>query len=536
MPTYEPTTAIYIGRVPFNANYKHIRWFESLTAQTAYFSGVMDRTKSFTDYTYQRLQSTVDVPMNAEELYTYNYVMYKNANFGNKWFYAFITNITYVNAKTTRLTLQLDFVQTFMFDFAMKPCMVEREHVNDDTIGKHIKEEGLDTGELKCTYFSFDNEDILPYIVVASAVEPLKDGTYVNVAGDRYMGVISGTSLSVFITVSDFKAYMNALADNGQQDAVAKVYLVPRAAVPNIVAKTNGWGYWVDSAAETPSYKFTLRLGYSSVDGYVPRNNKCFCYPYNVFELTNFTGTNQQLRMEFFSTPGNVDIERTGGCDTNSRLMYIPQNYNGITRYTEGMVALDTFPTCSWVYQTYANAYGQSEVPNPLGNGTVNTMSELPYLMQLSSGAADVVSQAASLNPLGMISSAGNTVNDMLGTYFNLARQSRTPNTVRGGTNSTTALVNIGSYTAGFRRYQCRAEIIEQIDDYFSQYGYNVSVIKTPNFTGRQSWNYVKTNGANMQGNVPANYLAAFNALLDGGVTFWHVNDVGNYSLSNNIV
>ena len=39
-----------------------------------------------------------------------------------------------------------------------------------------------------------------------------------------------------------------------------------------------------------------------------------------------------------------------------------------------------------------------------------------------------------------------------------------------------------------------------------------------------------------LSGSVPAGYLAMFNRLLDSGVTFWHTDDVGNYSLNNAII
>ena len=150
-------------------------------------------------------------------------------------------------------------------------------------------------------------------------------------------------------------------------------------------------------------------------------------------------------------------------------------------------------------------------------------------LQGLSSG--NVAGAAAS-----MINSTINGAQDLTNTFANFSKASKTPNTQRGGTNSTTALVNFGTYTIGVRKYTCRAEIARQIDDFLSVYGYNVSVVKTPNITGRASWNYVKTVAANMSGSVPAGYLAMFNRLLDSGVTFWHTDDVGNYSLPNNII
>lgn len=540
---YQPSTEIRIGTVPWNPNYKHVRWYPNLNAQMSGVASFMDAQRTISTYTYQRLESAIDVDGNPEQYYNYNYVMFQNENFGTKWFYAFITRAEYKTANTTRLHLELDYVQTYMFDYDLKPCFVEREHVNDDAIGAHVKDEGIDPGELKCVYSVIDNEDMDCYMVVASAVEPLKDGTYVNNGGDKYMGVTSGTSLSVFLTVDDFKGFMKALSDNGQQDAVSQVYMVPRAAIPTIVKKTDGWGYWVDSNAATPQATKDYALGFTSLDGYVPKNNKMFCYPFEYAEVTNFTGADQQFRLEFCGTPGTLSLQKTGGCDANSRLAYIPLNYNGVNRFVEGAVYLEKYPTCNWVYQAFANMLGASQADTSFGL-SFNSMSQLPYVNSFIDSTQNIIGGAmqglASGNVAGaaasMINSTINGAQDLTNTFANFSKASKTPNTQRGGTNSTTALVNFGTYTIGVRKYTCRAEIARQIDDFLSVYGYNVSVVKTPNITGRASWNYVKTVAANMSGSVPAGYLAMFNRLLDSGVTFWHTDDVGNYSLSNAII
>ena len=532
---YQPSTEVRIGAVPWNPSYKHVRWYADKTAQANGVSSFMDASKTINTYTYQRLDGSIDVEGNPEEYYGYNYVMFQNVNFGSKWFYAFVTNVTYKNASTVNLKLELDYVQTYMFDYDFKPCFVEREHVNSDGIGEHIKDEGIDPGELKCTYSAIDNENMDCYMVVASAVEPLKDGTYVNNGGDQYMGVTSGTSLSVFLTIDQFKSFMQALSDNGQQDAVSQVYMCPRAAIPNIVAKTNGWGYWVDASSPTPSVEKNYNLGFTTLDGYTPKNNKMYCFPFEYAEVTNFTGASQQLRLEFFGNPGTVSLQRTGGCDANSRLAYIPTNYNGVNRFVEGAVYLDKYPTCNWVYQAFANMLGASEVNTPWGF-SYNSMSQAPYVNSFIDSTQNIIGSALSLDIPGMLNSAVNGAQDLTNTFANFSKASRTPNTSRGGTNSTTALVNYGTYTMGIRKYTCRAEIARQIDDFLSVYGYNVSIVKTPNITGRRSWNYVKTVSANMGGNVPANYLRAFNQLLDSGTTFWHVDNVGNYSLDNAII
>lgn len=529
---FQPSSKIHFGTVPWNTSYRHVRYYPSRDAQ---YSSIMSMCGNGTDdYTYQRMDNSLVVPYNAESLYGMNYCMFQNANYGSRWFYSFIPRIEYVNPTSSRLYLKTDIMQTWFPDCTVKSCMVEREHVNDDSIGAHIKDEGINPGELKCTYSALDNNDMDCYMVVSSAVEPLKDGTYVNNGGDRYMGVVSGTSLSVFLTVDQLKGFMTALSNNGQQDAISAVYMVPRSAIPNIVAKNNGWGYWVDAASPTPSTTLNYNLGFTNLDGYVPKNNKMFCYPFEYAEVTNFTGQTQQLRLEFCGTPGTVSLEKTGGCDSNSRLYYIPVNYNGVNRFVEGCIQLDQYPTCNWVYQAFANAVGQSQVD--IMGWKTNSLTELPLLNAGIDAGQAVGNAALRLDVPGMANAAIDGGQDLVNTYAAISKASRQPNTTRGGTNSTAGLVNIGSYTMGIRKYTCRAEIARQIDDFLSVYGYLVSINKVPNITGRTSWNYVKTNGSAVTGRAPSDVLSMINALFDRGLTFWHTDDIGNYALTNGIV
>ena len=72
-----------------------------------------------------------------EDLLGYNYCMYKNDSYKDKWFYAFITDIKYVNDGMSEVTIETDTFQTWQFDIVYMNSFIEREHVGDDTIGLH---------------------------------------------------------------------------------------------------------------------------------------------------------------------------------------------------------------------------------------------------------------------------------------------------------------------------------------------------------------------------------------------------------------
>ncbi len=71
---------------------------------------------------------------------------FKNTSFENKWFYAFVTEVSYVNNITSRVSFQLDVLLTWMGDFALKSCFVERQHAAADYIGANTVPENLATG------------------------------------------------------------------------------------------------------------------------------------------------------------------------------------------------------------------------------------------------------------------------------------------------------------------------------------------------------------------------------------------------------
>lgn len=555
---FQPSTSIYIGTVPFDSSYRHVYYIPDRQQQESYFLSCCPNELRRNDYTYQRLQNAVVVPFNAEELYGYNYCMFKNANYGNRWFYSFIADIEYVSENSSRLYLKLDIFQTWFPDCEVPACNVEREHVNDDSIGAHIRDEGFSVGEMKVQYSVYDYLTL--WLAVACAAEPLNDGTYVNVAGDNYQKLPSGTSVTVFDPVTqmgEFKRFMNELSNNGQQDAVSAVYMVPAEIVPGVSSKENGvGGAWVDASKPTRKETLEWSMGYTTLDGYTPKNNKLYCYPFEYVEISNMAGQVQQLRMELMPQPGaTLLLTRTGGTDVNSRTVYYPRDYNGAEWFYEGVVTLPPYPTCNWVYQSWANIEGShrmagsvslpvyesgggSYAPSQLASQGLG-FSDVPYDFNTLTQGKPVESLVQSIGQIFSADIGTGIVNTAMSQYkvqAELSKLQRTPNTQRGGTNSSAVLVNTGTYGMVARKYTCRAEIAKQIDDYFSTYGYLVSETKKPNITGRRSWNYVKTNACNVRGKVPPNVLSAFNAMLDGGITFWHTPDVGNYALDNSIV
>ena len=67
-------------------------------------------------------------------------------------------------------------------------------------------------------------------------------------------------------------------------------------------------------------------------------------------------------------------------------------------------------------------------------------------------------------------------------------------------------------------------------------YGYKVNRLKVPNITGRPNFNYIKTIGCNIIGDIPQARLQEIKDLFNRGITLWHnPNTFLDYSVNNNI-
>lgn len=144
-----PQTVLRLIKVPLEIDNKNQLTFENEQKQRQYFLSLPHL--EITEITYQRKDNVIYFPKHIDSILNYNYVMYQNSNYGNKWFYAFITNMSYITDFNTAINISTDVFQTWQFDFSFKQSFIEREmiNVNKDVPGSNLLPEGLETGEFK---------------------------------------------------------------------------------------------------------------------------------------------------------------------------------------------------------------------------------------------------------------------------------------------------------------------------------------------------------------------------------------------------
>ena len=100
------------------------------------------------------------------------------------------------------------------------------------------------------------------------------------------------------------------------------------------------------------------------------------------------------------------------------------------------------------------------------------------------------------------------------------------PNTmVSMGSDVYYGLAN-GQYGVYYYRMGLHEEVYKRLGDYFHMYGYKQNkVLPIFNMTrSRYYFNYIKTIGCNITGDIPRKYLNKLKSIFDNGVTLWHAD------------
>lgn len=540
--TITPRTDVRLLQCPLEISEDNQLTFANSTAQYNYFNS-LTKLDLENNFTYQRKDQVVRVPYQVDQLWHFNYVMYQNSAYTNKWFYAYITNLEYVNDGCTDVYIKTDVFQTWQFDLSYYPTFVEREHTNNDAIGANTIPEGLELGDIvqNTQCMKFDNLNKIIVFQVSEVIDALNCPGDVNRYGLDYGGVFGGLML---FYVDDYGAAQNVIYHydkSGKRDAIQSIFMAPLQASPGSVrSSTTAEGktiHWINHSAYSTRFGTVAcprptQLGRMDGDKYTPKNNKLFTYPYCYIYGTNNVGQSTTYRYEDFAnnTPRFDALAVLGqGCSIYARPR---NNYKGApitdeegAMYSQGQGVYDyglvfpKYPLCGWASDFYLNWQTQNAINMPL---------------QAAEEGVGAIGSMMSGDLGGMVSGVERMITNAVSQVYSAQL---VPNIAKGNANCSD--VNWASQMRGvnYTGMSIKAEYARIIDDYFSMYGYKTNRVKIPNITGRQNWNYVKTIGCYIDGHIPQNDLAEIKTMFDNGVSFWHnPATFRDYNATNNII
>lgn len=579
-----PDTDIILLKCNLKLDNKNQLTFNNVDDQYNYFSN-LPKLELY-DAKYQRKDGVIAYNGHFDDLLQYNYCMYRNNNYTDKWFYAFITNIQYENDHCTYIYITTDVFQTWQFDLIYKASFIEREHILNDTVGANLIPENLETGEYKIGGVG-GVENLAPVYIIAytgytikykeSSAPTVQYVEYLTNHGNDINGIPQAMAFIATDNLTKYYYLMRSLVGwqegdvTNQSEYVISSFTVPKVAVNGLLTDENRLqgilatavvdNIWVLKGTATPTTE-TLIQRPNTLDGYEPKNKKLLQYPFLYIGFNPTQGVNKLYRYEDFDNATPI-FKFISEVNPNPTIFSIPQNYRGKSGDNLSDAAtLNGYPILSTTTDYYNSWLAENA-------GLVNVQTERETYaanMGVTSGGANLMASA-----LGMIASAGsglgtlgnmgkrfsdyetnggrgsggglgvtsgltNTVNaaaDLKNTAANydfyikellatVERQKLMPdNASLGGSNAT--IVGYGLIDDNiFTRYNIKAQFARRIDSYFDMYGYATNELKVPNINTRPYWNYIKTQGINLEGDIPESDLAEIRNLFDNGVTLWH--------------
>ena len=538
-----PNTDIYLIKTPIEIDELNQLTFSDVQQQANYF---MHLDKLYLDNaTYQRKDNVIRYPnvdKTFDELLKYNYVAYRNDSYSDRIFYAFVKNMRYVNDGMTEIEIETDVFQTWQFEIQYRSSFVEREHVNDDTIGKHTIPEGLEIGEIVMS-------GIDKYAPLQATVPVMACTEDIATKETVYPWYLNGKlrSVNYFIfcenssqtpytnTGQQSQAVMQALdALKGEQDAIVSIFMAPVELVnwqPYSSDELQGWTgipvhgqLLMDHSYRRVCWNMDYNAPVTMTDfafdrittfgSYTPKNNKLKVFPYCYMMLTNNSGGNVIYHYEDFAYtdnqhPNQIKFEVKGTVCPGCSIRCMPKNYKNMTNnYTTGLSA-GKFPICDYVNDIFINWLTQ--------NGVNYALSTVGNVGMIVGGIATTVSG----NPLGVgmaVGGVAGVANDMKEIY----QKSFTPPQAEGDLGSAEISYACGDNTFEAHHFRIKEEYARIIDSYFSTYGYKVNEVKIPNIHTRSNWNYIKTIDCSLTGEIPQEDLQKLKTMFNNGVTFWH--------------
>ena len=632
MSAFQPLSKFYLIKdVDIDVSYAHQYYFDTIQEQFNFFANKVFKTVN--DGTYQRKNShVIAVPFQADEIRECKYIMWQNPNYSEKWYYAFVTHIDYVNPNMSKIAYVLDVYQTYLFDMQWKQSYIDRKHDKRYENGLpvvNMEDEGLEYGN---TYSILKKTNLIQIPDISFAIlgftEKVDDT--IGTAGQAIRGIPTQLYyyvVPIYLGYPQKSLYLNTSThrltsitemlyactnDSGLVGKLVSVFITPFLTVGDIscnfqeltatitttklvvraIYADNGPYYVTEIKPDSALEPYEL-IDSSTVYGDFPHydESKLLMYPYSFTQLTNERGDTYTIRNEqLVSRDGHITIGVFGTINHNNRISYIVKNYLSNTRpyYMEqgihdssnaNLPIIDDY-TASYLQSnsnaiavTRSNALMQQQSTMQIASNTYTTTANnaqkamLSNEIQLIGNTSAAVAGGIATGNVGAVVGAGmqsvaGTVSNVMNRDIQLA--SAATNLENSRTSATTNYqMSIASLNAKLQdaeqipstarsmggdylfdiAYMCdgiyllkktiQPYYVEKLTNYFKLYGYKVNKLEVPEFHTRENWNYIKMAEPIVEGNIPMNDLLKIRDIFMKGITLWHGDYIGNYSLNN---
>jgi hypothetical protein len=341
MTYIEPTSELTLLKgIPLNPDYANTTHYDTASAQYADIVNSKYSPISLKNYTYLRTNAgTIRIEAKYEDVYNYNYLVFRNKNFENKYWYAFITGASYISNEVTDIYFTIDVMQSYMFDYTLEQSYIERQHASSDVWYENTQPENVECGSGYYQGSAYGTISWKWWYTVVATQGPNGEQAVARIQN----GIPCGVTVSSFDNTTDFINWVQKYIDNGYEDSIINMYMGPAL---------------YSAKGETITFKNEY-LG-----AYKPRNKKLFQYPYRVLELMNNLGTSLEFRPEYFTVKDENGFtfryNRISEVYPSATAVVYPTDYGPGDGY-EYAITYSVFPTIAFAGDSYKAWWAQNK-------------------------------------------------------------------------------------------------------------------------------------------------------------------------------
>lgn len=526
--TRQPLTELrmYSG-VPWSDDYEHCRLYNSK-------QDLLNHLELYKKHTIQNMtpirlgNADVKIPYTEMSALHINYIAFCNHGISEEWVFCFVKSIEWLSEKTTRINWDFDVFQNNIYSINIKPCYVEFHHIpkSQDYVGGNLIPVNLETGETEVTHH--EKLNLTPNFCCVFATRGTVEQSWFD--GRLENGIYNWGSIGVYnVKKEDELENLNGLLksynEQGAQDAIVGLFMAPEICTKSLGGK------------KIVPIKRNIPISNNVFGGYKPKNNKVYSYPWLYMLVDNNQGNTNIYRYEYSHDINHqLTFHSYGVIATLPQVITTPVKYKTDSEYSHGLmseaIVNSSFPQCSFSSDTYRAWLAQNKSSIALSQAKIATdaiVGASGAVAGMSIGGKGAIGQAKA-----GIDGVTSSLWDALSMSANMTDRARNAGVVHGKALSENVLTGINEVGIDFYEMSCKREFAEMADSFFTQYGYPINRVVTPNLRSRSNWNYVKTSHCGFTGDIELDQLKAIRKIFDNGVTLWHTDDIGNYNLSNN--
>lgn len=541
----EPDGQIILYKnIPLDPTYEHTIYWTSSTDGTGiyasekqynYFIGSQaHRVLSLQNQSYTRVskgkirilvgnESTTPPKSILKDVMECNYMAFKNTAFDpNKWFYAFVTKVEYINNNVCEVDFELDVMQTWMFDYTLGKCFVEREHAASDALFANTVPENVELGDTYITRYKH-KESLRPnwLVILHGHINEPIISNWGSIKNGIYVG---GLAVTTFDLTNPNMAELNTAIKNIGTDNIVAMYQVPFDFLP----RSSGYG---SLHIDVPSEQDPRNN--RTIGSYTVKNNKLLCYPYNFLTVSNNAGQVAEYHFENFSTnPTTLHQFYIDGVSVTQCVgICYPIDYCNEQYNIDSGITISNFPVCGWTGNVFEEWWAHNRNSFITGNMTAAITSLLGGGAGIAAGIGTGSAPTAVSGAMGVFNTASTIANSIA----KVQDIKSAPPQFRGQTQTDCLNSYLDRYGFTLRRLSIKEEYARIIDDYFFRYGYATKRNKIPNRNVRERFTYTKTLDCNITSNtIPNDDIVKICSIYNNGITFWrNADNVGNYGAAD---